>query len=563
MLKGIATSSGIAIGKVFKYIQPDIKIEETKGNINESLNIFDNALIKTEEDICELKKHANHKLSDNELAIFEAHLMMLKDPEYIGQIKNMINQGYSAAWSTKVVSDQMIVAVGSLDNQYLKERAVDIKDVSYRLLCNILNIPLPDLSSINEKVIVVADELAHSDVASLNKDFVLGICSENGGVSSHAVIIASSMGIPTVISVSGILDNTNDNDTIIVDAIKGEVIIKPNDEEITYYQNKNDEYLKEKEALNFLINQKAITKDGRTIHISSNINDCKETLVAKKYGVDGIGLYRTEFLFIDNQEELPSEEKQFEAYKEVLANFKDKRVVARTLDIGGDKGLECLNLKKEDNPFLGYRAIRLCLGNKDLFKTQIRALLRASIYGKLSIIFPMIATLDEFIEAKEFVLKTKDELIKEGFEVSENIEIGMMIETPAAAIIADQFAKYADFFSIGTNDLIQYTMAADRLLEEVSYLYQPLNPSILRLIKMTVDGAHKYNKWCCVCGEMGSDEKAIPLLVGLGVDELSMTSSKTLIIKKIINNLSYEETKSLAIKALECQTSEEVKQIIK
>ena len=563
MLKGIATASGIALGKVFKYEQPIINIVEGHGDPCEELAKFDAALNKTKEDINKVKQRASKNLKPEELAIFDAHLMMADDPELICQIKEMINGGYTADYSCKYVSDNTVAIFESMDDPYFKERAADMRDVSFRLICNLLDIVVPDLTAIEEESIIVANELTPSDTAQLNTDLVLGFCTEIGGRTSHSAIMAVSLGIPAVVGTTGILQNARHGDFIIVDSLDGNVIVNPREDEIQKYEAKRNEYLKEKEALKILIDKETITIDNRKVDVASNIGTPQDVKSVIENGAEGIGLFRTEFLYMDKTDGFPSEDEQFEAYKMVLEKTNGKRVVVRTLDIGGDKTLNYFKFPQEMNPFLGYRAIRLCLDRKDIFKTQIRALLKASVYGKLAIMFPMIATINEFKEAKEFVLTTKEELIKEGIKVSDSIEIGMMVEIPAAAVLADEFSKYADFFSIGTNDLIQYSMAADRMSEKVSYLYQPLNPSILRLAKMAIDGAHANGKWCGMCGEMAGDLLAAPILLGLGLDEFSVSASKVLPTRKMLNNLSYKDMKELADKAIKLHTCEEVTKLVK
>ena len=562
MLKGIATSSGIAIGKVYKLEQPEIVINEAQGDPEKELKVFEDALNKTISDIEAIRERASATLAEEELAIFDAHLMMAQDPEYSGQITEMIKTGVTADHATKQVSDMMIGMFEAMDNEYFKERAADIKDVSFRLLCNILGQTIPDLTAIDEEVVIVAEEMTPSDTAQLNKKYALGFVTEIGGKTSHAAIMAVSLGIPAVVGCTGIMAGCKHGDKIILDAKEGTVIINPSEEELKEYTERRDAFLKEKEALQVLKDKPSITLDGHQVELVSNIGSPKDMDGVLENGAEGVGLYRTEFLYMESTDDFPSEDAQYEAYKVVLEKAQGHRVVVRTLDIGGDKKLPYFEFDPEMNPFLGYRAIRLCLDRKDIFKTQVRALLRASVYGKLAIMFPMIATINEFTEAKQFVLDTKEELKKEGVAVSDEIEIGMMVEIPASAVLADEFAKYADFFSIGTNDLIQYSMAADRMSEKVAYLYQPLNPSILRLIKMTIDGAHSQGRWCGMCGEMGGDPMAAPVLLGLGLDEFSMSSSRILPTRRIITSLNKKEMEELAGKALKCHTEEEVVKLV-
>ena len=564
MVKGIAASSGIAIGKVFKLESPVISVTNAlKGSVEEEKARFTRALEKTVSDINLVKERASANLSEDELAIFDAHLMMAQDPEYASQIVDMIGEGNSADYSCKTVSDNMIAMFESMDNDYFRERAADIKDVSYRLLCNILGLQIPDLTAINEEVIIVAHDLTPSDTASLNKTYTLGFCTAVGGRTSHSAIMARSLEIPAVVGTGNILESCNNGDMMILDAIDGLAIINPDEEELVAYKAKREAFLAEKEALKVLVHQKSVTVDGHEVELAGNIGGPNDVEGVLNNGGEGVGLFRTEFLYMNSTVDFPTEEEQFEAYKAVLEGMKGKKVVVRTLDIGGDKKLDYFSFPEEMNPFLGYRAIRFCLDRTDVFRTQLRALIRASVYGRLCIMFPMIATIQEFLDAKAIFEEEKAKLVSEGVAVADKIEVGMMVEIPASAVLADQFAKHADFFSIGTNDLIQYSMAADRMSEKVSYLYQPLNPSILRLVKMTIEGAHKNGKWVGMCGEMAGDAMAAPLLLGLGLDEFSMSATSILRARKIINGLSYEEMKELSAKAVECETEAQVSELVK
>ena len=564
MVKGIAASSGIAIGKVFKLESPVISVTNTlKGSVEEEKARFTSALEKTVSDINLVKERASANLSEDELAIFDAHLMMAQDPEYASQIVDMIGEGNSADYSCKTVSDNMIAMFESMDNDYFRERAADIKDVSYRLLCNILGLQIPDLTAINEEVIIVAHDLTPSDTASLNKTYTLGFCTAVGGRTSHSAIMARSLEIPAVVGTGNILESCNNGDMMILDAIDGLAIINPDEEELVAYKAKREAFLAEKEALKVLVHQKSVTVDGHEVELAGNIGGPNDVEGVLNNGGEGVGLFRTEFLYMNSTVDFPTEEEQFEAYKALLEGMKGKKVVVRTLDIGGDKKLDYFSFPEEMNPFLGYRAIRFCLDRTDVFRTQLRALIRASVYGRLCIMFPMIATIQEFLDAKAIFEEEKAKLVSEGVAVAEKIEVGMMVEIPASAVLADQFAKHADFFSIGTNDLIQYSMAADRMSEKVSYLYQPLNPSILRLVKMTIEGAHKNGKWVGMCGEMAGDAMAAPLLLGLGLDEFSMSATSILRARKIINGLSYEEMKELSAKAVGCETEAQVSELVK
>lgn len=564
MLKGIAASSGIAIAKVYKLEQPVLEIVKKECDSTEEVAKFQAALAKTQADIELVKAKAEGKLSEEELAIFDAHLMMANDPELAGQIEEMIkNESCNAEYATEQVANMMIAMFESMDNDYFKERAADVKDVTFRLKCNIVGAVIPDLTTINEEVVIVAEDLTPSDTAQLNKSYTLGFATATGGRTSHSAIMARSLEIPAVVGTAGIMEQANHGDMIVLDALEGVVILNPTEEQIQEYSKKAEAFKAEKEALKVLKDAKSETVDGHEVELAGNIGTPKDVEGVLNNGGEGVGLYRTEFLYMDSENDFPSEDEQFEAYKTVLENMNGKKVVVRTLDIGGDKKLNYFEFPAEMNPFLGYRAIRLCLDRKDIFRTQLRALIRASVYGRLCIMFPMIATLQEFRDAKAIFEEEKANLIAEGVKVADNIEVGMMVEIPAAAVLADQFAKEADFFSIGTNDLIQYSMAADRMSEKVSYLYQPCNPSILRLIKMTIDGAHKEGKWCGMCGEMAGDETAAPLLLGLGLDEFSMSATSILRTRSLIRKLSKAEMSEMAEKALQCNTEKEVLELVK
>lgn len=561
MLKGIAASAGIAIAKVFKLEHPVLDIVEQSANAEKELNKLEKAVEATKNDIRIIQKKAEGKLSAEDLAIFDAHLMVLDDPEFVGQIEATIqDQAVNAEYATKLISDNFIAIFEAMEDDYFKERAADIKDVTYRLSCHIMEKRIADLSIIDEEVIIVAHDLTPSDTAQLDRRYTLGFATEIGGRTSHSAIMARSLEIPAIVGIEGVMAKLEADDMVILDALNGDLIINPSEAQIQEYQKKAQDYKDYKESLKTLKDEKSVTLDGREVEIVGNIGTPNDAQNVLDNGGEGVGLYRTEFLYMDATS-LPSETDQFEAYKEVLEKMENRIVVVRTLDIGGDKELPYLSLPQEMNPFLGYRAIRLCLDQPDIFNTQLRALLRASKYGNLAIMFPMIATLDEFRSAKAMVLEAEAELKAEGHEVGQ-YQLGMMVEIPSSAILADQFAKEVDFFSIGTNDLIQYSMAADRMSEKVAYLYQPYNPSLLRLIKMTIDGAHKEGKWVGMCGEMAGEELAIPILLGLGLDEFSMSASSMLAARKMVRSLSYKDMQVLAEKALTCSTETEVLALI-
>jgi len=563
MLKGIAASQGIAIAKVYKLEQPVLKIVQTSANPEEELKKLDSAFAKTISDIEQIKEVASRTLAEEELAIFDAHLMMIGDPEFRSSIENEItSNSVNAEYAADCVSKMMISMFESMDDEYMRARAADIKDVSFRLLCNITGNEIPNLSTLNEPVVVVAKDLTPSDTGSLNKEFAKGFATEIGGRTSHSAIMARSLEIPAIVGVNEILNTLKSGDLVILDAINGEVITEPTEEQIAEYTKRAEEFLANKEALKALKDKPSVSVDGHRVELVGNIGSPADVDAVNTNGGEGVGLFRTEFLYMKSENDFPNEDMQFAAYKSVLEGMNGKQVVIRTLDIGGDKKLSYFQFEEEMNPFLGVRAVRFCLSRKDIFRVQLRALLRASAFGKLCIMFPMIATVAEFREAKAVYDEERAKLIAEGVTVGD-VQVGIMIEIPAAAVLADQLAKEADFFSIGTNDLIQYSMAADRMSQPVSYLYQPLNPSVLRLIKMAIDGAHKEGKWCGMCGEMAGDELAAPILLGLGLDEFSMSATSILPARKIINSLSYAEMKELAEKAVASSTEAEVVELIK
>ena len=562
-IKGIAASNGIAIAKAFKLIEPELTVvKATISDVEAEINLYKEALVKTTEELQKIKVKAAQNLSEEEAAVFDAHINMANDPELLSQTTDKIkSESVNASYAFDEVSNMFIMMFESMDNEYFRERAADIKDIKKRILAHLLGVKVNDPSTIDEQVVIIAEDLTPSDTAQLDRNFVKGFATNIGGRTSHSAIMARSLEIPAVVGTKTILEDVKDGDMIILDGLEGNVIVNPTAEQVAHYEEVAKQYEAQKAEWAKLKNEKTVSKDGQHVELAANIGTPKDVEGVLANGGEAVGLYRTEFLYM-GRDNFPTEEEQFEAYKAVLEAMGDKPVVVRTLDIGGDKELPYLHLPKEMNPFLGYRAIRLCLDDTDLFRTQLRALLRASAYGKLRIMFPMIATLNEFRSAKALLLEEKAKLVAEGVTVSEEIEVGMMVEIPSAAVLADQFAKEVDFFSIGTNDLIQYTMAADRMNEKVSYLYQPYNPSILRLVKMVIDAAHKEGKWTGMCGEMAGDQTAIPLLLGLGLDEFSMSATSILPARSLISKLSKAEMADLAAEALNKSTVEEVIELV-
>ncbi|ENM08592.1 phosphoenolpyruvate-protein phosphotransferase [Staphylococcus aureus M1101] len=564
LIKGIAASDGVAIAKAYLLVEPDLtfdkneKVTDVEGEVAK----FNSAIEASKVELTKIRNNAEVQLGADKAAIFDAHLLVLDDPELIQPIQDKIkNENANAATALTDVTTQFVTIFESMDNEYMKERAADIRDVSKRVLSHILGVELPNPSMIDESVVIVGNDLTPSDTAQLNKEFVQGFATNIGGRTSHSAIMSRSLEIPAIVGTKSITQEVKQGDMIIVDGLNGDVIVNLTEDELIAYQDKRERYFADKKELQKLRDADTVTVDGVHAELAANIGTPNDLPGVIENGAQGIGLYRTEFLYM-GRDQMPTEEEQFEAYKEVLEAMGGKRVVVRTLDIGGDKELSYLNLPEEMNPFLGYRAIRLCLAQQDIFRPQLRALLRASVYGKLNIMFPMVATINEFREAKAILLEEKENLKNEGHDISDDIELGIMVEIPATAALADVFAKEVDFFSIGTNDLIQYTLAADRMSERVSYLYQPYNPSILRLVKQVIEASHKEGKWTGMCGEMAGDETAIPLLLGLGLDEFSMSATSILKARRQINGLSKNEMTELANRAVDCATQEEVIELV-
>ena len=560
MIKGIGASSGIAIAKAYKLVMPDLTVtQNTVEDVAAEIKKFEDCMAETAKQLEAIKEAASKNLSAEEAAVFDAHALVLQDPELKTQVLDKINnEKLCAEAALDAVANSFIAMFEMMDDDYFRERAADIKDVSRRLLANLLGKPLPNPALIDEEVVIIADDLTPSDTAQLNKNLVRGFATNIGGRTSHSAIMARSLEIPAVVACKTITEEVKDGDLIVLDGIEGTVMINPDEATVKEYETKRAEFIAYKEELKKLVNEKTITTDGHQVELVANIGSAKDLAGVKENG----GLFRTEFLYMESAE-LPTEEQQFEVYKEVLEGMEGKPVVVRTLDIGGDKEIEAINLPKEMNPFLGVRAIRLCFQREDIFRTQLRALLRASVYGDLRIMFPMIATLQEFRKAKGILMEEKEKLVAEGVKVSDTLQVGIMIEIPAAAVLAHKFAKEVDFFSVGTNDLVQYTFAADRMSSGVSYLYQPFNPSILNLLKHVIDSAHAEGKWAGMCGEMAGEAIAAPLLLGLGLDEFSMSATSILAQRKLIKSVSKADMETLVEKALDCATSEEVVELVK
>ncbi|KDE49732.1 phosphoenolpyruvate--protein phosphotransferase [Geobacillus sp. CAMR5420] len=563
-IHGIAASSGIAIAKAYRLETPHLAAEKrTVADVEAEIARLEAAVAKAKEELEAIKQHALEKLGEDKAAIFAAHLLVLDDPELLNPIKEKIKtEQVNAEYALHETASFFISMFEGMDNEYMKERAADIRDVTKRVLAHLLGVTISNPSLISEEVVIIAEDLTPSDTAQLNRQYVKGFATDIGGRTSHSAIMARSLEIPAVVGTKAITAEVQNGDIVIVDGLDGQVVVNPSPELLARYEEKRARYEEQKAEWAKLVDQPTVTADGVHVELAANIGTPDDVKGALANGAEGIGLYRTEFLYM-GRSELPTEDEQFAAYKTVLEKMDGKPVVVRTLDIGGDKELPYLQLPKEMNPFLGFRAIRLCLEMQDMFRTQLRALLRASVYGNLKIMFPMIATLDEFRQAKAILLEEKEALLRQGVAVADGIEVGMMVEIPAAAVMADQFAKEVDFFSIGTNDLIQYTMAADRMNERVAYLYQPYNPAILRLISHVIDAAHREGKWVGMCGEMAGDPIAIPILLALGLDEFSMSATSILPARAQLKRLSKEDAVCVKETVLSLGTAEEVVSFVK
>ncbi|WP_214892333.1 phosphoenolpyruvate--protein phosphotransferase [Exiguobacterium sp. H66] len=558
-IKGIGASAGIAIAKAFVMETPVFDIPNNK--IEDSAaekERFQEAIAQSKGELEIIRENTLKELGADKAEIFSAHLLILEDPEIVSQVNAKIDEDKTnAAQALDEVAQMMVTIFESMDNEYMRERAADVRDVTKRTMAHLLGITFVTPAQINEEVIIIAEDLTPSDTAQLNRKYAKGFATNIGGRTSHSAIMSRSLEIPAVVGTKVVLTEVKHGDFLILDGAEGDVIVNPSSEQIAEYEEKRSAYIAQKEEWKKLKNEKTVTADGHHVELAANIGTPNDVKGVLENGAEAVGLYRTEFLYMD-AETFPTEDEQFTAYKTVLESMGDKKVVIRTLDIGGDKELSYLDLPHEMNPFLGYRAIRLCLDQTDLFRTQLRALLRASAYGKLAVMFPMIATLEEFRAAKALLLEEKANLQGEGVTVSDDIEVGMMVEIPATAVMAKQFAKEVDFFSVGTNDLIQYTMAADRMNEKVSYLYQPFNPAILNLLNNVITEAHKAGKWVGMCGEMAGEELALPILLGLGLDEFSMSASSVLRARSLMTRLNKTECEAIVEQVLDMDTAEDV-----
>ena len=560
MLNGIGASPGIVLGKALVIEETELVIErKVVTDCEAEIAKLRNAVQVSKEELTKVKEKAFIELGENEAEIFEAHLLVLEDPELVESAVSKINdEKVNAEYALNEIKEMFVSMFEAMDNEYMRERAADIKDVTNRVLRHILGVKVVDLADLAEEVILVAHDLTPSDTATMDKKKVLGFLTDIGGRTSHTAIMSRTLEVAAIVGLSNATSEIKDGDFIAFNGDTGEVIINPDEETISTYTKLKTDFEEYKKALELLKGQASCTTDGRHVELAVNIGTPNDVEGLIKNDAEGVGLYRTEFLYMDRTD-FPSEEEQYNAYKAVLEGMSGKPIVIRTLDIGGDKKLDYLPMDEEMNPFLGYRAIRLCLDRKEIFITQLRALYRASVHGKLRIMFPMISSLEELLQAKEVCEEVKAQLKTEGIPYSDDVEVGMMIEVPSAAVISDVLAKHVDFFSIGTNDLIQYTCAVDRMNQKISYLYNQFNPAVLRLIKMVIDNAHKEGKWAGMCGESAGDQLMIPILLGFGLDEFSMSPISILPARKLINSLSFEDMKKFSDEVLSLGTAEEIK----
>ena len=565
MISGIPASPGIVFGKALVLKEEKIVLDMQKikdSQVDEEIARFYAGREAAVEQLNSIKERAYQSLGEEKAAIFEGHLMILEDEELEEEIIDYLRSNHvNAAVAANVVIDQQVAILSEIDDEYLKERAGDIRDIGNRLIKNILGMHIVDLGEINEEAILVAYDLTPSETAQLNLDKVLGFVTDIGGRTSHTSIMARSLELPAIVGTNNVTELVNTGDFLILDALNNVVYVNPSQEDIQGLKALQVKLADEKAELAKLKDLPALTLDGHRVDVVANIGTIRDIEGAERNGAEGVGLYRTEFLFMD-RDQLPTEEEQFIAYKDVVEAMNGNLVILRTMDIGGDKELPYLDLPKEMNPFLGWRAIRIALDRREILNAQLRAVLRASAYGKLAVMFPMIISVEEIRELKSVIEELKVELRNEGKAFDENIQIGVMVETPSAAVNAKFLAKEVDFFSIGTNDLTQYTLAVDRGNELISHLYNPMSPSVLSLIKQVIDASHAEGKWTGMCGELAGDERATVLLLGMGLDEFSMSAISVPRIKKLIRNVNYQDAKLLAEKALQQPTAAEIERLV-
>ena len=565
MISGILASPGIAFGKALLLIEDEIVINRKKisdEQVDQEVKRFLDGRAQAAQQLEAIRVKAGETFGEEKAAIFEGHIMLLEDEELEQEIIDLIKKDHASADAAAYsVIDGQAKALEELDDEYLKERAADVRDIGKRLLQNILGLHIVDLSAIPEESILVAKDLTPSETAQLNLKKVLGFITDLGGRTSHTSIMARSLELPAIVGTGNVTATVKNGDFLILDGVNNKIYVNPSESVLEELKAVQTQYLSEKHELAKLKDLPAITLDGHQVEVCANIGTVRDVAGAERNGAEGVGLYRTEFLFMD-RDSLPTEEEQFQAYKAVAEAMGAQAVIVRTMDIGGDKDLPYMNLPKEENPFLGWRAIRIAMDRKEILHAQLRAILRASAFGKLRIMFPMIISVEEVRSLKAELELLKAQLREEGKVFDETIEVGIMVETPASAVIARHLAKEVDFFSIGTNDLTQYTLAVDRGNDLISHLYNPMSPSVLGLIKQVIDASHAEGKWTGMCGELAGDERATLLLLGMGLDEFSMSAISIPGIKKIIRNTNFEDAKALAEQALAQPTAEELMNLV-
>ncbi|MBM6812537.1 phosphoenolpyruvate--protein phosphotransferase [Limosilactobacillus reuteri] len=564
LLTGLAASSGITIAPAHLLVESDLSIKKqhTADENHEVARLHDSfALSKTE--LQHLSKRAHELLGQRAVTIIDTQIAILDDPTLQKKIIDRINSHHDTAeWAVKRVEDYYLsIFERKNDNEYLYARATALRDVTKRVLSHLLNVPLPDPGLLDHRAIFVANNITPTDTAQFDKLYVAGIVTTNGGRTSHFTIMSKTLSLPAVVGVKDATAIIHDGDLLIVDGIHGKVIVNPTKEEVEHYRLLAGKFIQEQQKWGALKDKQTVSADGRRFEVGANVGTFADVIDAQEDGAEGIGLLRTEFLYM-SKDELPTEEQQFNAYKRFVSAMNGQRVVARTLDIGGDKKLGMVALPHEDNPYLGFRAIRIGLARPEILRPQLRALLRASVYGRLAIMFPMIATIEEFQAARAILDDEKEKLEQAGIQVAKNIEVGMMLEIPAVAVMAEHFAKYVDFFSIGSNDLIQYLFAVDRGNQQVAYLYQELHPAVLRMVRQVIEAAHAEGKWVGMCGEMANNPYAVPLLMAMGLDEFSMSSSQILRVRSLINQLNTRKLQPLVHRAIHAETAAAVQELV-
>lgn len=565
IITGIAASAGIAVAPAFLFLEPDLSYERRQITDQAAETArFENAVAAARQEVQALAENSKTKIGQTAADVFTAHLMILQDPEFVGAIEEIIqDQGINAEAALAQIEQKFVKLLSELaGNAYMQERVTDVRDVSKRLLAHLLNKPLPDLQAITSPVILVASDLTPSMTAHVNPEFVKGFITDEGGKTSHSAIMARTLGIPAVVGTGKATTKIAAGQQLVIDGSKGQVILSPDQQQVTAAKTARQAWQKQLRAEAALRNATSQTADGHRVLVAANLGIPSDVKAAVKNGAEAVGLFRTEFLYM-HSDTFPTEDEQVQAYRQVLEAMPDRQVIIRTMDIGGDKQLSYWQLPQEDNPFLGVRAIRLSLANEEVFRTQIRALLRASVYGHLGIMFPLIANLTELRAAKRILQEEKKNLLQTGTKVANDLQVGMMIEVPSAAIMSAAFAKEVDFFSIGSNDLVQYTLAAERTNRQLAKLSQPYDPAVLNLIWQTIAAAHQAGIWCGMCGEAACDPIMLPLLVGAGLDEFSMNSSSILATRDRLRHYSQAEAEKLVAKVrANAETAAEVKEMV-